>query len=181
MFSLLKGAIGEVHSVNEEDYTVKVKLLEYGGVITEDLQVTTLLSFGKTSYYLPDVNTPVLVVFFEDNTDTGFVIAGFYSKKNPSEGTKDKIIFDCEGNYICLDRKEKSVTILSEEKITVDSKNIDFLCDNFSVEAKKNIKLKGSNISIDGEENISIKSALIDVLGLMKSKFIIFAKDFIKG
>ena len=42
MFSLLKGAIGEVHSVNEEDYTVKVKLLEYGGVITEDLQVTTL-------------------------------------------------------------------------------------------------------------------------------------------
>lgn len=181
MFSLLKGAIGEVHSVNEEDYTVKVKLLEYGGVITEDLQVTTLLSFGKTSYHLPDVNTPVLVVFFEDNTDTGFVIAGFYSKKNPSEGTKDKIIFDCEGNYICLDRKEKSVTILSEEKITVDSKNIDFLCDNFSVEAKKNIKLKGSNISIDGEENISIKSALIDVLGLMKSKFIIFAKDFIKG
>ena len=56
MFSLLKGAIGEVHSVNEEDYTVKVKLLEYGGVITEDLQVTTLLSFGKTSYHLPDVN-----------------------------------------------------------------------------------------------------------------------------
>ena len=180
MFSLLKGAIGEVHSVNEEDYTVKVKLLEYGGVITEDLQVTTLLSFGKTSYHLPDVNTPVLVVFFEDNTDTGFVIAGFYSKKNPSEGTKDKIIFDCEGNYICLDRKGKSITILSEEKITVDSKNIDFLCDNFSVEAKKNIKLKGKSISIDGEENISIKSALIDVLGLMKSKFVIFAKDFIK-
>lgn len=180
MFSLLKGAIGEIHSVNEEDYTVKVKLLEYGGVITEDLQVTTLLSFGKTSYHLPDVNTPVLVVFLDDNTDTGFVIAGFYSKKNPSDGTKDKIIFNCEGNYICLDRKEKSITILSEEKITIDSKNIDFFCDNFSVEAKKNIKLKGSNISIDGEENISIKSALIDILGLMKSKFIIYAKDFLK-
>lgn len=180
MFSLLKGAIGEVHSVNEEDYTVKVKLLEYGGVITEDLQVTTLLSFGKTSYHLPDVNTPVLVVFFEDNTDTGFVIAGFYSKKNHSKGTKDKIIFDCDGNYICLDRKDKKITILSEEKITIDSKNIDFLCDNFSVEAKENIKLKGKSISIDGEENISIKSALIDVLGLIKSKFIIYAKDFIK-
>lgn len=180
MFSLLKGAIGEVHSVNEEDYTVKVKLLEYGGVITEDLQVTTLLSFGKTSYHLPDVNTPVLVVFFEDNTDTGFVIAGFYSKKNPGKGTKDKIIFDCEGNYICLDRKEKSISILSEAKITVDSKNIDFLCDNFLIEAKDNIKLKGKNISIDGEENISIKSALIDILGLMKSKFIIYATDFLK-
>ncbi|MGL5203251.1 hypothetical protein [Cetobacterium sp.] len=181
MFSLLKGAIGEVHSVNEEDYTVKVKLLEYDGVITEDLQVTTLLSFGKTSYHLPDVNTPVLVMFFEDNTDTGFVIAGFYSKKNPSEGTKDKVIFDCEGNYICLDRKEKSITILSEEKITVESKNIDFLCNNFSIEAKESIKLKGKSIAIDGEENISIKSALIDVLGLVKSKFIIYAKDFIKG
>lgn len=180
MFSLLKGAIGEVHSINEEDYTVKVKLLEYGGVITEDLQVTTLLSFGKTSYHLPDVNTPVLAVFFDDNTDTGFVIAGFYSKKNPPEGTKDKIIFDCEGNYICLDRKEKSIAILSKEKITIDSKNIDFLCNNFSVEAKENVNLKGKYISIDGEENISIKSALIDVLSLIKSKFIIYAKDFIK-
>lgn len=180
MFSLLKGAIGEIHSVNEVNYTVKVKLLEYGGVITEDLQVTTLLSFGKTSYHLPDVNTPVLVVFFEDDTDTGFVIAGFYSKNNPSEGTKDKIIFDCEGNYICLDRKEKSITILSKEKITIDSKNIDFLCNNFSIEAKENIKFKGTSITIDGEENISIKSALINVLGLIKSKFIIYAKDFIK-
>lgn len=180
MFSLLKGAIGEVHSVNEEDYTVKVKLLEYGGVITEDLQVTTLLSFGKTSYYLPDVNTPVLVVFFEDNTDTGFVIAGFYSKRNPSAGSKDKIIFDCEGNYICLDRKKKEILILSEEKVTIESKNIDLLCDNFIISAKENLKLKGKNISINAEENVSIKSALIEIFGLIKSKFIMYAKDFIK-
>lgn len=180
MFSLLKGAIGEVHSVNETNYTVKVKLLEYGGVITEDLQVTTLLSFGKTSYHLPDVNTPVLVVYFEDNTDTGFVIAGFYSKKNPSKGNKDKIIFDCEGNYICLDRKEKNITILSKEKITIDSKNIKFSCENLVVDAKESIELKGNSISIDGKNKLSIKATLIDVLGTMKSKFIIYAKDFIK-
>ncbi|WP_281699713.1 hypothetical protein [Cetobacterium somerae] len=180
MFSLLKGAIGEVHSVNEEDYTVKVKLLEYGGVITEDLQVTTLLTFGKTTYNLPDIETPVLVVFFDDDIGRGFVIAGFYSKKNPSSGTKDKIIFDCEGNYICLDRKDKKITILSKENIIVDSKNIEFLCDNFSILAKEKIELNSKNILINGEENISIKSALIDILGLMKSKFIIYAKDFLK-
>ena len=98
MFSFLKAAIGEIHSVNEEEYTVRVKLLEYEGVITEELQVTTLMSFGKTSYHLPDVNTPVLVVFFDDNTERAFVIAGFYSKKNPPLGTKDKIIFDCACN-----------------------------------------------------------------------------------
>ncbi|WP_297488678.1 hypothetical protein [uncultured Cetobacterium sp.] len=172
MFSFLKGAIGEVHSVNDSDYTVKVKLLEYDGVITEDLQVTTLLSFGKTSYLLPDINTPVLVIFFDDNTDRGFVIAGFYSAKNPSSGTKDTIIFDCEGNYISLDRKNNSIKIVSKEKIEISSKDISFNCDSFSVNAK--------DINLNGTKSISIKSKIINILGDIKSTFIIYAKDFLK-
>ncbi|MBC2855356.1 hypothetical protein H3N56_02465 [Cetobacterium sp. 2A] len=179
MFSFLKGAIGEIHSINESDYTVRVKLLEYEEVITEDLQVTTLLSFGKTSYLLPDVNTPVLVIFFDDNTDKGFVIAGFYSAKNKADGDKDKIIFDCEGNYFCLNRKDNSITIISKEKIEIKSKNISISCDSFSVKAK-DINLKGKTISLEANESISIKSALIEVLGLIKSKFVIYAKDFLK-
>lgn len=180
MFSYLKGTIGEVHSVNEKDYTVRVKLLEYDGQITEFLQVTTLLSYGKTSYNLPDVNTPVLVVFFDDDTDKGFVIGGFFSEKNKCSGTKDQIIFDCEGNYICLDRKSKKIKILSKESIEISStKEILFTTESFFVNAK-NINLKGENIKIEGSTEVSIKSKIINILGEIKSNFIIYAKDFLK-
>lgn len=171
MFSILKGALGEVHSVNEKDYTVKVKLLEYEGVITEDLQVTTLLSFGKTIYSLPDVNTPVIVIFFDDDTDRGFVIAGFYSMKNKAEGTKDKIIFDCEGNYISIDRKTKSISIISKEKIVISSPEIVHNCNSYTVNAKE--------INLNADKT-TIKSKIIDALGSIKSSMIMYAKDFIK-
>ncbi|WP_255492138.1 hypothetical protein [Cetobacterium sp. 2A] len=40
--------------------------------------------------------------------------------------------------------------------------------------------MKGKTISLEANESISIKSALIEVLGLIKSKFVIYAKDFLK-
>lgn len=179
MFSYLKGTIGIVHSVNEVDFTVKVKLIEHGGDITEDLQVTSLLTLGKKIYTLPDINSPVLVIFFDDDTDRGFVLAGIYSTKNPSEGDKDKIIIDINNNKIILDRKTNKISILSESEIELISKQIRINCDDFSVNSK-DINLKATNIVLESDE-LSFKASLINVLGTMKSKFVIYAKDFLRG
>ena len=179
MFSYLKGTIGIVHSVNEVDFTVKVKLIEHGGDITEDLQVTSLLTLGKKIYTLPDINSPVLVIFFDDDTDRGFVLAGIYSTKNPSEGDKDKIIIDINNNKIILDRKTNKISILSESEIELISKKITANCNDFTVNSK-NINLKGTNINLDSNK-ISLKASIINILGEMKSKFIIYAKDFLRG
>ena len=90
MFESLGGAVGIIQSVDPENYTAKVKLFEYDDEITGDLQILSPLSYLNQEVHIPEVNTPVVCIFFNDDTKNGFIIGCFFSDKNKSKSKKAK-------------------------------------------------------------------------------------------
>ncbi|MGL6113471.1 MAG: phage baseplate protein, partial [Cetobacterium sp.] len=70
--SYLKGYIGEIHSVDEVNYTARAKIFELDNSITEDLQITTSMASKKTICQLPKIGSPCLIIRFDDDTERGF-------------------------------------------------------------------------------------------------------------
>ncbi len=141
MFDLIHGAIGEVHSINEENYTVKVKLYDYENHITKDLQVLTPISFKNKINCIPHVGTPVIVIAMGNRK---FVLGGFNSTKNMSNKSKGKLVIDFQ---------ESKLEIIEDGNINITSKNLKIDTENLVVSANKSTIT--SEVEIIGNAKIS--------------------------
>ena len=146
MFASLGGAVGIIQSVDPENYTAKVKLFEYDDMITGDLQILSPLSYLNQEIHLPEVNTPVVCIFFNDDTENGFVIGCFFSDKNKSKSKK--------GEYKINFRKS-TLTISDDGNIKLDA---ELTTINSEVEITKGLKVVGAlevDKTIDSKEDIT--------------------------
>lgn len=157
MFASLGGAVGIIQSVDPENYTAKVKLFEYDDMITGDLQILSPLSYLNQEIHLPEVNTPVVCIFFNDDTENGFIIGCFFSDKNKSKSKK--------GEYKINFRKS-TLTISDDGNIKLDA---ELTTINSEVEITKGLKVAGA---VEVEKTIDSKG---DITTQGKS----YAKGFV--
>ena len=165
--SYLKGYIGEIHSVDEVNYTARAKIFELDNSITEDLQITTSMASKKTICQLPAIGSPCLIIMFDDDTERGFILTSFFTERNkvPEGCKKDNYILNLGNVSLTLDNEANLISLDSKDTISLKAKNIKFESESLEFSSS----------------NISIKSTNIDITGTIKSKDIITAKDFIKG
>ena len=135
-------AFGEIHSINEKNYTAVVKLDESDGILTGDLQILTSVSTLNKISEIPNPKTPCIVLLFDDSNERGVVIGGRFSDMNSCDLSKGKKII----NY------QKSKIIISEEGV------IEVECETLNVKAK-NINITAA-IKINGTVSISDKLTL---------------------
>lgn len=157
MFTSLGGAVGIIHSINPKNYTARVKLFEYDEMITKDLQILSPLSYLNQEIHLPEVNTPVVCIFFNDDTRNGFIIGSFFSDKNKSESKK--------GEYKINFRKS-ILTISDDRNVKLDA---ELTTINSEVEITKGLKVSGA---VEVEKTIDSKG---DITTQGKS----YAKGFV--
>lgn len=186
MFDILRGAIGVIHSINEVDYTAKVKLLVHGNCITKDLQILTSLSFSNKINCIPSVGTPVMVIFF---AEIGYIIGAWNSNKNRANTSKGKLIIDFQKSKITV-AEDGNVQIDTEE-MTINSNNTVMnskLTVNGETELNGDLKVT-QKVTIDGETEIKDKLSVsddLDVIGGLqveeniRSEKFVFGKDFVK-
>lgn len=159
MISSLNGAIGIVHSIDTENYTAKVQLLEYENQITEDLQILSPITFGNKLTAIPKINTPVFCIFLGDNTGNGFIIGSYFSDKNKSSSKEDEIKLDFQGASLTV--KEDGNIELKGTLTKIDS-DVQ-ITGNTIIE--KNLNTGGAVSASKGfeTEKASIKSGKLDV------------------
>ncbi|AYV94395.1 Phage-base-V domain-containing protein [Fusobacterium necrophorum subsp. funduliforme] len=159
MITILKGAIGIVHSINPTNYTAKVKLLEYQNQITEDLTILSPLTFCNKIAAIPKINTPVLCIFLGDNTDRGYIIGSYFSDKNLSKSEEDEYKIDFQDSIVTI--KEDGNIMLKGNLTKIDS----------DVEITGIVTING-NTSINGSmeakkgfstEKASLKDGVLEV------------------
>lgn len=170
---MIKIAFGEIHSINETNYTAVVKLDESDGILTGDLQIATPISYLNKISNIPHPKTPCIVLLFEDSNERGVVIGGRFSDMNTCDLSKGKKIINYQKSKITINEdgtieleckdliiKTKTIEVTSEtidvvaEKIKVTSETIDV--------AAEKIKVTSKTIDITGEE-IKVTSETIDL------------------
>ncbi|MGL5123272.1 MAG: phage baseplate assembly protein V [Fusobacteriaceae bacterium] len=189
-----KIGFGEIHSVNEKNYTAVVKLNEDDGILTGDLQIVAPITLNNKESQLPDVGTPCVVLMFSDGNERGVVLGGRYSDENTCDLSKGKKIINYQKSKITISEtgvikiealemsiKSKTIKIDSEE-ININSKNLKIKSDETKITGK--IVLDGET-TVNGDlalnKNLSTSSGVsVDESGQMTTGNIIKAKDFIK-
>ncbi|MDK4477482.1 phage baseplate protein [Fusobacterium necrophorum] len=159
MISVIKGAIGFVHSINPQNYTAKVKLPEYENHITEDLTILSPLTFGNKIAAIPKINTPVFCIFLGDDTDRGYIIGSYFSDKNLSESEENEYKIDFQNSLVTV--KEDGNITLKGVLTTIDSDvNITGI-----IKADKDVIVQGSMEAKQGfnTEKASLKNGVLDV------------------
>lgn len=186
MFDILHGAIGVIHSINEVDYTARVKLLDHGDNITKDLQILTPLSFSNKINCIPSVDTPVMVMFFGDR---GYIIGAWNSENNRANESKGKLIIDFQKSKVIV-AEDGNIQIDTEEMI-INSNNTVI---NSKLKVNGETELNGDlsvtqKVTIDGETKIKDKLSVSDDLDVtgglqveenIRSEKLVFGKDFVK-
>ncbi|MGL6063839.1 MAG: hypothetical protein ACRC0S_02005 [Fusobacteriaceae bacterium] len=175
-----KIGFGEIHSVNEKNYTAVVKLDEDDGILTGDLQIVAPITLNNKESQLPGVGTPCVVIMFSDGNERGVVIGGRYSDENPCDLSKGKKIINYQKSKITI--CETGVIEIVAQEINIKSETIKIESDETTITGK---------IVLDGETtitgNVTLNKALstlsgvsVDETGEMNTGNIIKAKDFIK-
>lgn len=165
MISVIKGAIGFVHSINPQNYTAKVKLPEYENHITEDLTILSPLTFGNKIAAIPKINTPVFCIFLGDDTDRGYIIGSYFSDKNLSESKEDEYKIDFQKSIVTI--KEDGNIILKGNLTKIDS-DVEI---TGMVTIEKDATING-NTSVNGSmeakkgfktEKVDLKEGILDI------------------
>ena len=83
--------IGKVSSVNGKNCTVRVTFPDKDNMVSDELPVIVIGSYGTKGYWVPEVNMQVLCCFLPIisglGLNKGFVLGGFYSVEDPPEET----------------------------------------------------------------------------------------------
>lgn len=170
----MSGAIGIIHSIDEENYTARAKLPDHDDYITEDLQIFSPLTFRNTMSCIPAINTPVMVFFFGER---GFIVAGMFSDKNRASKSKGKLVIDFQKSNMVIDETGKVGITTEEMTVTADNTTI-----NSKVKITGDTEI-GGGLKVIKDVNIIGKALIgsnLTVTGAIESEDIIYGKDFIK-
>ena len=147
MIGIVKGAIGIVQSINPTKYTATVKLVDYENNITGEMQILSSLTYQNKIVQLPKVGTPVFCIFIGEQSNSGFIIGGLFSDKNPS---------DSQDGYYAIDLGASKVEMFENGEIKFKANKT--IIDS-QVEITKDLKVMGKTIvqdiktqNIDAEE-----------------------------
>lgn len=143
MFDVLHGAIGVVHSIDEKNYTVRVKLLEHDNYITKNLQILTPLSFGNKISCIPHVDTPVMVVFVGDH---GFILGAWNSENNKANKSLGKLVVDFQKSK--LEIIEDGNIHITAEHLQVDTETMVINADKHTINAELEVN---GNAKVNGK------------------------------
>ena len=178
VFDVLSGAIGEIHSIDETNYTAKVKLLEHDNYITSDLQILTPLAFQNKINCLPAINTPCMVIFFGDREDKGFIIGCWNSKANPALRSKGKLMIDFQKSK--MEINEEGNINVKTEKMVIDTKTLTVNADEHIINAKLKVNgettIVGNTVVTGKFEADEVKEGEI-ILGSHKTSGVTSGKD----
>ncbi len=179
-------AFGEIHSVNETNYTAVVKLDESDGILTGDLQIMTSMSYLNKNSELPHPKTPCIVLMFDDSNERGVVIGGRFSDMNPCDLSKGKKIINYQKSKITINEdgaievecdtlkvKSKTINITAEKTVITSAVEI-----NGTVSISEKLTLK-KGLSSSGGVGIS-ESGNIDMSGKISTKEIVSGKRFVE-
>lgn len=165
MISYLKGAYGIIHAVNPRDYTAAVKLQEYDEeTITGFLPIMTMLSYKNKEVHIPAVGTPVICIFFDDDTEKGIILGCHFSNQNQSESTEGTYVLNFQNSILKID--EKGTVDIAANKTTISS----------DVEITKSLKVTGS-VELSSTLNVAKE---IKAKGTIETKDIVKGKEFVK-
>lgn len=163
MISLVRGAIGEVHSVNLENYTARIKLMEYEERITGFIPILTNISKNNKEVCIPSIGTPVFAIFFGDDNEHGFIIGSFFTNQNKSNSEKGVYNLDFQNSKLKINENgEINITAI---KTTIDS----------DVEITKSLKVTGKvNISdsLNVEKTIDSKLDITSQMNVKGKKWV---------
>lgn len=151
MISNLQGAIAKIHSVNTQNYTARVQLLEYENHITEEFPILSSLSYKNQVVALPKVGTPVFVIFIGDDIHHGFILGTYFSNKNQSNSKKDEYRINFQNSIVTI--KEDGQISLKADLTTIDG----------------DLKVTGNSVfdgMIDAAKNISSAEAVTGAQGV---------------
>lgn len=183
MIGVLRGTTGIIQSINPQNYTARVKLLQYEDKITEELMILTPLSFGNKEVHIPKINTPVLCIFTGDGTDNGFIIGGLFSDNNKSEAVDGEYKVDFKNSVLTI--REDGTVKINANLTTIDSeveitKNV-VIKKNLSVAEKVTVAQQldvAGKLQMDSSGTLNA-SGTINVDGAVTSKENMYAKEFI--
>lgn len=165
MISYLKGAYGIIHAVNPRDYTATVKLQEYDEeTITGFLPIMTMLSYKNKEVHIPAVGTPVICIFFDDDTEKGVILGCHFSNQNQSESTEGTYVLNFQNSILKID--EKGTVDITANTTTISS----------DVEITKTLKVTGS-VELSSTLNVAKE---IKVKGTIETKDVVKGKEFVK-
>ena len=164
MIGILKGALGIIHSINTNDYTARVKLLEYENKITEELVILSPLTYQNKEVHIPKINTPVFCIFTDEGAKHGFIIGAFFSDGNKSGAIDGEYVVDFNNSKVTI--KEDGNVVINANLTSIDSE----------VEITQNVTIK-KDLIVTGKSNIG---GTVEAGGTITSKDVMFAKDFLK-
>lgn len=172
MIGILKGALGIIHSINTQNYTARVKLLEYENKITEELMILSPLTYKNKEVHIPKINTPVFCVFTGEGTEHGFILGAFFSNNNKSDSVDGEYKIDFNNSILTI--KEDGNIKINANLTVIDSE----------VEITQNVLLKKKLLvteGIDVGEKIQMDSTgTFKTAGTITSDENIYAKEFLK-
>lgn len=131
MIGVLKGAHGEIQSINPKNYTATVKLNNYENMITGELQILAPLTYKNKEVHIPKIKTPVFCVFTGDGIEDGFIIGSYFSDNNKSESEDGTYKIDFQNSSLTI--KENGEINMVAVKTTIESE----------LEVKKGVKILG--------------------------------------
>lgn len=164
MIGVLKGALGIIHSINTNDYTARVKLLEYENKITEELVILSPLTYQNKEVHIPKINTPVFCIFTDEGAKHGFIIGAFFSDGNKSGAIDGEYVVDFNNSKVTI--KEDGNVVINANLTSIDSE----------VEITQNVTIK-KDLIVTGKSNIG---GTVEAGGTITSKDVMFAKGFLK-
>ena len=156
---MIKIAFGEIHSINETNYTAIVKLDESDGILTGDLQIATPISYLNKISNIPHPKTPCIVLLFEDSNERGVVIGGRFSDMNTCDLSKGKKIINYQKSKITIN--EDGTIELECKDLIIKTKTIEVTSETIDVVAEK-IKVTSETIDVAAEK-IKMTSETIDL------------------
>jgi phage baseplate assembly protein V len=147
--------IGIVTQVNPEKGSVRVKLPDADGEISDELPVLFKKTGKDKDYWMPDIGEHVLCVFLPYGPEQGFVIGAFYSEvdKVPvTDKNKKRIAFE-DGTYMEYDKKQRKLraNLNGDSEINVSGNAKVSIKGNTELFSEGKVIIKGrGTIELDG-------------------------------
>ena len=130
--------IGQVSSINESKFTIKVKFNDKDDMISDDIP------YFSFEYNMPNIKDYVACIFLGNGLQSGFCLGKYYGEDNPPP-VQDKDIF-YKGffgeAYLQYDKSTKTLTLSAQNIIIEGNLNV-----------KGNIVATGSVTDTTGNTN----------------------------